>query len=104
MYCTKCGNELLPNANFCTRCGAQAIKTGANPVLPTLAAATGATLGSILLQRLKQAVIWQLQQQAMSNATRPSGNNFWSSATARGNDNGSSGYVDVGGYIVGYDR
>ena len=104
MYCTKCGNELLPNANFCTRCGAQAIKTAANPVLPTVAVATGATLGSILLQRLKQAVIWQLQQQVMANATRPCGNNFWSSTTASGNDNGSSGYVDVGGYIVGYDR
>lgn len=23
MYCTKCGAELLPNANFCTRCGAR---------------------------------------------------------------------------------
>jgi hypothetical protein len=33
-----------------------------------------------------------------------SGDNFWSSATACGNDNGSSGYVDVGGTIVGYDH
>lgn len=34
-----------------------------------------------------------------------SGDNFWSSATAAGNDNGSSGYVNVGGgTIVGYDR
>src|SRR5579872_13948 len=32
------------------------------------------------------------------------GDNFWSSTTARGNDNGQSGYVDVGGAIVGYDR
>jgi hypothetical protein len=31
------------------------------------------------------------------------GDNFWCSATACGNDNGSSGYVDVGGKIVGYD-
>lgn len=33
------------------------------------------------------------------------GDNFWSSATAAGNDNGSSGYVNCGGgVIVGYDR
>jgi len=32
------------------------------------------------------------------------GDNFWCSVTACGNDNGSSGYVDVGGKIVGYDH
>jgi hypothetical protein len=32
------------------------------------------------------------------------GDNFWCSVTACGNDNGQSGYVDVGGTIVGYDR
>jgi hypothetical protein len=33
-----------------------------------------------------------------------SGDNFWSSATAAGNDDGTSGYVNVGGTIVGYDH
>jgi len=33
-----------------------------------------------------------------------SGDNFWCSATACGNDDGNSGYVDVGGTIVGYDH
>jgi len=32
------------------------------------------------------------------------GDNFWCSVTACGNDNGQSGYVDVGGTIVGYDH
>jgi hypothetical protein len=32
------------------------------------------------------------------------GDNFWCSVTACGNDNGKSGYVDVGGTIVGYDH
>ena len=32
------------------------------------------------------------------------GDNFWCSATACGNDNSQSGYVDVGGKIVGYDH
>lgn len=32
------------------------------------------------------------------------GDNFWCSATACGNDDGKSGYVDVGGTIVGYDH
>jgi hypothetical protein len=32
------------------------------------------------------------------------GDNFWCSATACGNDDGRSGYVDVGGTIVGYDH
>jgi len=32
------------------------------------------------------------------------GDNFWCSTTACGNDNGQSGYVDVGGKIAGYDR
>ncbi|HYB66212.1 MAG TPA: hypothetical protein VEC59_13280 [Steroidobacteraceae bacterium] len=32
------------------------------------------------------------------------GDNFWCSTTACGNDNGQSGYVDVGGTIVGYDH
>jgi hypothetical protein len=47
-----------------------------------------------------------MQQQAMANALRQGqgGDNFWSSTTASGNDNGQSGYVDVGGTIVGYDR
>lgn len=36
--------------------------------------------------------------------SRGSGDNFWCSATACGNDNGQSGYVDVGGTIVGYDH
>jgi hypothetical protein len=47
----------------------------------------------------------QMQQQAMANSMQErSVDNFWSSLTASGNDNGSSGYVDVGGTIVGYDR
>jgi len=33
-----------------------------------------------------------------------SGDNFWCGVTACGNDNGHSGYVDVGGTIVGYDH
>jgi hypothetical protein len=32
------------------------------------------------------------------------GDNFWCSATACGNDDGKSGYVDVGGSIVDYDH
>jgi hypothetical protein len=32
------------------------------------------------------------------------GDNFCCSVTACGNDNGQSGYVDVGGTIVGYDQ
>ena len=106
MHCTNCGNELLPQANFCTRCGSRVAVTTATPPAPAAqtAAAAAATLGSLFWQRLKQSVVLQLQQQAMANAMRQSGDNFWSSATARGNDNGSSGYVDVGGYIVGYDR
>jgi len=35
---------------------------------------------------------------------RARGDNFWCSTTACGNDNGSSGYVDVDGVIVGYDH
>lgn len=40
--------------------------------------------------------------QAQQSATR--GDNFWSTHFACGNDNGQSGYVDVGGTVVGYDR
>ena len=52
-----------------------------------------------------QAVGLTLHQQAIANAMRQrqSCDNFWKSATACGNDNGQSGYVDVGGTIVGYD-
>jgi len=64
------------------------------------------SLKSKLWKRLKWAVLWQLQQQAMAQAAarRQGGDNFWSSATACGNDNGQSGYVSVDGTTVGYDR
>jgi len=66
---------------------------------------SGETLGRRFWKRLGQAVILQLQQQGVANAMRlQSGDSFWSSPTASGNDNGQSGYVDVGGDIVGYDR
>jgi len=41
---------------------------------------------------------------ALRSQRNGSGDNFWCSATACGNDNGKSGYVDVGGTIVGYDH
>jgi hypothetical protein len=66
---------------------------------------SGETLARKFWKRLGQAVILQLQQQAVANAMRSqSGDNLWTSTTASGNDNGQSGYVDVGGDIVGYDR
>ncbi len=97
MYCTKCGIELLPQANFCTRCGTKAA------IPPHTQKETTANK---FWRRFAQAVVMQLQQQAVANAMqqRCSGDNFWSSTTASGNDNGQSGYVDVGGTIVGYDR
>jgi len=97
MYCTKCGNELLPQANFCTRRGTQAS-------VPPVVQAPEST--SKFWKRFAQAVVMQMQQQAIANAMQQprSGDNFWGSATARGNDNGQSGFVDVGGTIVGYDR
>jgi len=99
MYCTKCGNVLLPASNFCTRCGA---KVSAEVVVDTCE-----STGSKLWKRFKQAVVMQLQIEAAKAVVQhqqQGGDNFWGSATARGNDNGQSGYVDVGGTIVGYDR
>jgi hypothetical protein len=99
MYCTKCGSALARPANFCTHCGSQVAKQIAVD-------ATGSA-GSKFWQLLKQAVVMQLQvdaAKAVIQQQQRSGDNFWSSATARGNDNGTSGYVDAGGTIVGYDR
>jgi hypothetical protein len=99
MYCTQCGSALAQPANFCTRCGSQVARQ-------TVVDASMST-GSKFWQRLKQAVVMQLQVEAAKAVIQQqqhSGDNFWSSATARGNDNGTSGYVDVGGTIVGYDR
>jgi hypothetical protein len=65
------------------------------------------TLGKKLWRRLKYAIVWQLQKQAIANANagrQHQGDNFWSSTTACGNDNGQSGYVSVDGVTVGYDR
>ena len=105
MYCTNCGNQLVDRDNFCSRCGAK-VAAGSSP------AALGASAGEQepnaqkFWKRLGQAVVWQLQQQAIASAMRQQsrGGTIWSSATASGNDNGQSGYVDAGGYIVGYDR
>jgi predicted amidophosphoribosyltransferase len=97
MNCTDCGNSLQDGDNFCRRCGSE--------VAP-IVVAQQETKSRKFWKRLGQAVVWQLQQQAIANAQRQqqSGDNPWSSATASGNDNGQSGYVDVGGSIVGYDR
>jgi predicted amidophosphoribosyltransferase len=94
MYCTNCGNALQQQSNFCSRCGATAV------------ALKRETAAQKFWKRLGQAVALQLQQQAIANAMRQqqSGGNFWSSATASGNDNGQSGYVSVDGITVGYDR
>jgi len=105
MYCTNCGNQLVDGDNFCRRCG---VKVGAAP--PLAASSTAAqqqeTAAQKFWKRLGYAIVLQMQQQAIANALRQQqgGDNFWSSATASGNDNGQSGYVDVGGTIVGYDR
>ena len=106
MFCASCGNALQIGNNFCSRCGAkvgsQQLTTG-----PSQAAIQQPeSLKSKFWRRLKQAVIMQLQQQAMANAmaARRGGDNFWSSSTACGNDNDQSGYVSVDGNTVGYDR
>ena len=97
MYCTQCGNQLVDEDNFCRQCGAKIVRNAI-----TLKEETPAQK---FWKRLGQAVVWQLQQQAVANTMQQQrGDNFWSSATASGNDNGQSGYVDVGGTIVGYDR
>jgi len=98
MFCTNCGNAFEEQDNFCRRCGA---KRATAP-----AGSPQETVGSRFLKRLGYAIALQLQQQAIANAMhrQASGDNFWGSATACGNHNGSSGYVDVGGTIVGYDR
>ena len=99
MYCTRCGSVLLPSSNFCTKCGAK--------VATAQVVDTTKTSGSSFWNRLKQAVVMQLQVEAVKAVAQQqqrAGDNFWSGATARGNDNGQSGYVDVGGTIVGYDR
>ena len=94
MFCTKCGSELPPPANFCTRCGTRAVSASAAPAQESF--------GKKFWRRFAPAVVLQMQQ---PNAMpQRSGDNFWSSSTASGNDNGSSGYVDVGGTIIGYDR
>lgn len=98
MYCTKCGTVLVEPGNFCTRCGTRAATA--------IVATPTQTLGSKLWTRFTQAVVLQLQLEAMKAVVNPhrAGDNFWSSSTACGNDNGQSGYVSVGGTIVGYDR
>jgi len=101
MYCTQCGTALSQPSNFCTRCGSR--------VATEIVVDNTKSTGSKLWQRLKQAVVMQLQIEAakavIQQQQQPrSSDNFWGSSTARGNDNGQSGYVDVGGTIVGYDR
>jgi uncharacterized membrane protein YvbJ len=104
MYCTNCGNALQEQSNFCSQCGAK-VAAGSPPAAANAIAQKQETTAQKFWKRLGQAVVLQLQQQAIANAAQQqSGDNFWSSATARGNDNGQSGYVDVGGTIVGYDR
>jgi hypothetical protein len=105
MYCTNCGNALQEQGNFCSQCGAK-VAAGSPPALTAAAVAVKPeTTAQKFWKRLGQAVVLQLQQQAVANALRQqSGDNFWSSATACGNDNGQSGYVSVDGITVGYDR
>jgi zinc-ribbon domain len=105
MYCTNCGNQLQDQSNFCSRCGAK-VAAGSPPAAASGASQKPETPAQTFWNRLGQAVVLTLQQQAAANAMRQqqSGGNFWSSATASGNDNGQSGYVDVGGTIIGYDR
>jgi hypothetical protein len=106
MFCTSCGNGIQSGNNFCSRCGAK-VNAQQLTIFPAQPAVQQPeSLKSKFWRRLKQAVIMQLQQQAMANAAAApqGGDNFWSSATARGNDNGQSGYVSVDGITVGYDR
>jgi predicted amidophosphoribosyltransferase len=105
MYCTNCGNQLQEQSNFCSRCGAK-VAAGSPPAAAPAVAQNEETTAQKFWKRLGQATLLYLQQQAVANAIRQrqSGDNFWSSATASGNDNGQSGYVDVGGTIVGYDH
>lgn len=106
MFCTTCGSVLQSDGNFCSQCGTKinVQQLTMFPAQPTIQQPE--SLKSKFWRRLKQAVVWQLQQQAMANAaaTRQRGDNFWSSSTACGNDNGQSGYVAVDGITVGYDR
>jgi hypothetical protein len=96
MYCTNCGNQLQEQSNFCSQCGDK---------VPAVAQ-THETTAQKFWRRLGHAIVLQLQQQTIANTMRrqQSGDNFWSSATAYGNDNGQSGYVSVDGITVGYDR
>ena len=105
MYCTNCGNALQEQSNFCPQCGAQ-VGAGSVPVAAVPVAVKPETTSQKFWKRLGMAVVLQLQQQAIANAIRQqqSGDNFWSSATACGNDDGQSGYVSVNGITVGYDR
>ncbi len=106
MFCTNCGNTLQDNSNFCSRCGAK-VANGSSPAAMAVAVAPKPeTPAQKFWKRLGQAVVPQLQQQAIADAMRQqkSGGNFWCSATASRYDNGQSGYADVGGTIVGYDR
>lgn len=106
MFCTSCGNGIQPGNNFCSRCGAK-VNAEQLSMFPAQAAVQQPeSLKSKLWNRLKRAVLWQLQLQAMANAAaaRKGGDNFWSSSTACGNDNGQSGYVSVDGITIGYDR
>jgi zinc-ribbon domain len=109
MYCINCGNALEQRDNFCQQCGTQvaAVPATAPPPLPGPAgAAADKPATQKFWARLGRAVLWELQRQAIADSIRQqqSGDNFWYGATARGNDNGQSGYVDVGGTIVGYDK
>ncbi|HXY23832.1 MAG TPA: zinc ribbon domain-containing protein [Candidatus Acidoferrum sp.] len=105
MYCTNCGNQLQEQSNFCSRCGAK-VAAGSLPAAAGPIIQNQETTAQKFWKRLGQATLLYLQQQAVMNAMRQqqSGDNFWSSVTACGNDNVQSGYVDVGGTIVGYDR
>lgn len=42
--------------------------------------------------------------QSQNSARAGGGDNFWSSRTAAGNDDGQSGYINVDGTIIGYDH
>ena len=91
-------------SNFCSQCGAK-IAAGSPPAAASSAYQNPETPAQTFWKRLGQAVVLTLQQQAAANAMRQqSGDNFLSSATASGNDNRQSGYIDVAGTIVGYDR
>lgn len=105
MFCTNCGNQLVEQDNFCRRCGAK-VAAGSIPAAAGSVAQPQETAAQKFWKRLGYAIALQMQQQAIANALRQrqGGDNFWYSATASGNDNGQSGYVDVGGTIVGYDR